>query len=79
MRGRRNTNGKNIGYITEITPKMYASAGNEFDSIKTYTFYAEKCLLVYSQNDDPFYIATRTLLLNDSRYDRWFKKQNKKC
>lgn len=66
--------GANIADVREVTPKIFESGGDN-DPIKMFKIYAEKRPLDFSGPEDPFYLAPRTIPLDDSRSARWFLKQ----
>jgi hypothetical protein len=66
--------GANIAVVREVTPKIYELGGDN-DPIKMYKIYPEKRPLDFSGPEDPFYLAPRTIPLDDSRSARWFLKQ----
>ena len=66
--------GANITDVREVTPKFYESGGDN-DPFKMYKIYAEKRPHDFSGPEDPFYLAPRTIPLDDSRSARWFLRQ----
>ena len=60
--------------MREAIPKIYESGGDN-DPIKMYKIYTENRPLDFSGPEDPFYLAPRTIPLDDSRPARWFLKQ----
>ncbi|CAG2213839.1 unnamed protein product [Mytilus edulis] len=55
-------------------PKMYEYPGDR-NSLAFYDLYASKRPSEYSAPDSPFYIAPRTIPLDDKRSDKWYIKQ----
>ena len=55
--------GENLSDVREVTPKIYEAEGEspERDPIKIYEIYSKK-----RNANDPFYLAPRTIPLEDS-------------
>ena len=66
--------GENLSDVREVTPKIYEAEGEspERDPIKIYEIYSIKCPNNFSNADDPFYLAPRTIPLEDSKTNIWF-------
>ena len=60
--------------VREVTAKIYEAEGEspERDPIKIYEIYSIKCPNNFSNADDPFYLAPRTIPLEDSKTNIWF-------
>jgi hypothetical protein len=69
--------GANLSDVREVTPKIYEDEGEspERDPIKIYEIYSMKRPNNFSNADDPFYIAPRTIPLEDSKTNIWFLRQ----
>jgi hypothetical protein len=69
--------GENLSDVREVTPKIYEAEGEspERDPIKIYEIYSMKRPNNFSNADDPFYIAPRTIPLEDSKTNIWFLRQ----
>jgi hypothetical protein len=65
---------KNLSDFREVTTKIYEAEGEspERDPIKIYEIYSMKRPNNFSNADDPFYIAPRTIPLEDSKTKIWF-------
>ena len=69
--------GENLSDVREVTPKIYEDEGEspERDPIKIYEIYSIKRPNNFSNADDPFYLAPRTIPLEDSKTNIWFLRQ----
>ena len=63
--------------VREVTGKIYEAEGEspERDPIEIYEIYSIKRPNNFSNVDDPFYLAPRTILLEDSKTNIWFLRQ----
>ena len=61
--------------VREIIHKIYETEG-ERDPIEIYEIYSIKRPNNLSNADDPFYLAPRTIPLEDSKTNIWFLRQN---
>jgi hypothetical protein len=68
----------NLSDVCEVTPKIYEAEGEspERDPIKIYEIYSIKRPNNFSNTNDPFYLAPRTIPLEDSKTNIWFLQQN---
>ena len=66
--------GVNLSDVHGFITKIYVSEG-ERDPIKTYEMYSVKRPINISNADDPFYLAPRTIPLEDSKTNIWFLRQ----
>ena len=58
--------GENLSDVREVTTKIYEAEGEnpEMDTIKIYELYSIKRPNNFSNADDPFYLAPRTIRWN---------------
>ncbi|VDH99258.1 Hypothetical predicted protein [Mytilus galloprovincialis] len=68
--------GDNIADVREVAPKMYEYPGN-LNLLALYDLYASKRPSEYSAPDSPFYIAPRTIPLDDKKSDKWYIRQKR--
>lgn len=66
--------GENLTDVREVAPKMFA-VNCDRNPVKFYKTFASKRPADFCNENDPFYISTRTIPLDDSRSDKWFIKQ----
>jgi hypothetical protein len=66
--------GENLSDVREVTTKIYEAEGEnpEMDPIKIYELYSIKRPNNFSNADDPFYLAPRTIPLEYSKTNIWF-------
>ena len=66
--------GENLSDVREVTPKICEAEGEspEMDPIKIYEIYSIKRSNNFSNADDPFNLAPRTIPLEDSKTNIWF-------
>ena len=69
--------GENLSDVCEVTPKIYEAEGEipERDPIKIYEIYSIKRPNNFINADNPFYLASRTIPLEDSKTNIWFLRQ----
>ncbi|CAC5384033.1 unnamed protein product [Mytilus coruscus] len=66
--------GANVADVREVSPKIYETKGDH-DPIKYYEVYKSKRPQNFSDAEDPFYLAPRTISLADTRSQIWFLRQ----
>jgi hypothetical protein len=66
--------GTNISDVREVSPKIFENPGDR-DPIKFYEMYASKRISNFSGPEDPFYLAPRTIPLEDTRSSLWYLRQ----
>ena len=66
--------GTNISDVREVSPKIFENPGDR-DPIKFYEMYASKRPSNFSDPEDPFYLAPRTIPLEDTRSSLWYLRQ----
>ena len=69
--------GENLSDVCEVTPKIYEAEGEipERDPIKLYEIYSIKRPKNFINADNPFYLISRTIPLEDSKTNIWFLRQ----
>ncbi|CAC5385135.1 unnamed protein product [Mytilus coruscus] len=66
--------GENVNDIREVSPKIYECKG-ERDPVALYENFASKRPSGMSNENDPFYIAKRTIPLTGAENEPWFIRQ----
>lgn len=66
--------GANLSDVREVAPKIFECQGDR-NPIEVYEVYAEKRPESMCGNDDPFYLAPRTIPVSDPRSTQWFLRQ----
>ncbi|XP_062579483.1 uncharacterized protein LOC134241461 [Saccostrea cucullata] len=68
--------GVNTRDTRKVLGKIFSAPHlNENNPVEVYKKYASLRPQGFSEPNDPFYIATRTIPLSDTRSDKWFMKQ----
>ena len=66
--------GENVANVREVSPKIFETKDAR-DPVKYYDIYKSKRPENFCDSLDPFYLAPRTIPLEDSRSDIWFLQQ----